>query len=228
LHRLATANDRCALPNRARLRYAPPQGDIDMNTVPDLTQPTALEAPARTRAAVAPRIKFSSHGFAIDHPDPERGERLMAEALGVADRDAMDGILRQLVRASVNGRKPDPVNITFMIAMVESIKPRDSIEAMLVAQMVSVHVMAMRSACEFATARDIARRESVGRALGRLARTFAAQIEALNRYRNNGAPAVTVQNVSVGDGGNAIVGNVTQHAGMMVPDGDAVRRSAQA
>ena len=152
----------------------------------------------------------------------------MADALGVADRDAMHGILRQLVRASVNGRKPDPVNLAFMIAMVESIKPRDAIEAMLVAQMVSVHVMAMRCAHHLACAQDVVQQESAGRALGRLARTFPAQIEALNRHRNNGEPAVTVQNVSVQDGGNAIVGNVTQHASVIVSDGDAGRRRAQA
>ena len=75
---------------------------------------------------------------------------------------------------------------------------------------------------------DIVQQESAGRALGRLARTFPAQIEALNRYRNNGAPAVTVQNVSVGDGGNAIVGNVTQHASVIVSDGDAERWRALA
>jgi len=51
-----------------------------------------------------------------------------------------------------------------------------------------------------------------------LARTFPAQIEALNRYRSHGEPAITVQNVSVGDGGKAIVGNVTQHAHVIVPD----------
>ena len=56
------------------------------------------------------------------------------------------------------------------------------------------------------------------RALGRLARTFPAQIEALNRYRSHGEPAITVQNVSVGDGGKAIVGNVTQHASVIVSD----------
>jgi hypothetical protein len=57
-----------------------------------------------------------------------------------------------------------------------------------------------------------------GRALGRLARTFPAQMEALNRYRNNGEPGITVQNVSVQDGGKAIVGNVTQHASVIVSD----------
>jgi hypothetical protein len=86
---------------------------------------------------------------------------------------------------------------------------------MLVAQMVSVHVMAMRCAHHLANAEDIAQRDSDARALGRLARTFPAQIEALNRYRSHGEP---VQNVSIGDGGNAIVGNVTQHASVIVSD----------
>jgi hypothetical protein len=141
----------------------------------------------------------------------------MADALGVADRDAMHGILRQLVKASVQDERPDEVNLAFMISM-KSIKPRDSVEAMLVAQMVSVHVMAMRCTYRLANAEDIARQDSAGRALGRLARTFPAQMEALNRYRNNGEPAITVQNVSVQDGGKAIVGNVTQHASVIVSD----------
>ena len=65
---------------------------------------------------------------------------------------------------------------------------------------------------------DLAQHDSAARALGRLARTFPAQIEALNRYRSHGEPAITVQNVSVGDGGKAIVGNVTQHASVIVSD----------
>jgi hypothetical protein len=189
-----------------------------VTTVPDLNKSTAIAATGQTRAAAVVRLKLSSDGFSIDHPDPEIGEQLMADALGVADRDAMYGILRQLVKASVNGQKPDPANLAFMISMVESIKPRDAVEAMLVAQMVSVHVMTMRCAYRLANAEDIARQDSAGRALGRLARTFPAQIEALNRYRNHGEPAITVQNVSVGDGGKAIVGNVTQHRSVIVSD----------
>jgi hypothetical protein len=205
----------CALPNRARFRCAR-RGDIDMNTVPGLNEATAIAATGQNKAASTPRIKLLSHGFSIDHPDPEHGEQLMSDALGVPDRDAMHGILRQLVKASVNGQKPDAVNLSFMISMVKSIRPRDSIEAMLVAQMVSVHVMAMRCVHHLANADDIARQDSAARALGRLARTFPVQIEALKRYRNNGEPAINVQNVSVRDGGKAIVGNVTQHASVIV------------
>jgi hypothetical protein len=189
-----------------------------MDTIPDLNKPNAIAATGPTKPAAAVQVKFASNGFFIDHADPELGERLMADALGVADRDAMDGILTQLVKASANGERPDAVNLAFMISMVKSIKPRDAVEAMLVAQMVSVHVMAMRCACQLATAGDIARHDSAARSLGRLARTFPAQIDALNRYRNNGEPAVTVQNVSIGDGGQAIVGNVTQHASVIVSD----------
>ncbi|MET0675859.1 MAG: hypothetical protein ABW175_08680 [Bradyrhizobium sp.] len=186
-----------------------------MNAVPDVITSPATPAPVDTTAA--PRLKLvSPHGFAIDHPDPAIGEQLMAHALGVADRDAMDGILRQLVRASGSGAKPDAVTIGFMLSMVKSIGPRDAIEAMLAAQMVSVHVMAMRCAQHLAASDDLAQHDSHARALGRLARTFAAQIEALTRHRSRGEPAVTVQNVSVADGGNAIVGNVTQHAGVKV------------
>jgi hypothetical protein len=206
----------CALPNRAHFRAH--FGNIDMNANPDLGLATAIAANDQTRIAAAPRIKLLSHGFSIDHPNPELGEQLMAEAMGLPDRDAMYGIVRQLVKASVNGEKPDEVNLCFMISMMKSIKPRDSVEAMLVAQMVSVHVMAMRCAYHLANADDVAQQDSAARAFGRLARTFPAQIEALNRYRSNGEPAITVQNVSVGDGGKAIVGNVTQHASVIVSD----------
>jgi hypothetical protein len=203
-----------------------------MDTAPDPTLPAAIAATGQTKAASsALRIKLLSHGFSIDHPDPEAGEQLMANALGVADRDAMHGILRQLVKASVSGENPDEVNLSFMISMVKSIKPRDSVEAMLVAQMVSVHVMAMRCAHHLAHADDLAQHDSAARALGRLARTFPAQIEALNRYRSHGEPAVTVQNVKVEDGGNAIVGNVTQHASVIVSDkkpASAARRAPKA
>ena len=200
-----------------------------MTTAPEITIATMAATAGQTEAAVAPRIKLLSHGFSIDHPDPDIGEQLMANALGVRDREAMHGILRQLVKASVNGDGPDEVNLSFMISMVKSIGPRDSIEAMLVAQMVSVHVMAMRCTHHLAHAEDIAQHDSAARALGRLARTFPAQIEALSRYRSQGEPpAITVQNVSVGDGGKAIVGNVTQHARVIVSDKDPASAARKA
>jgi len=194
-----------------------------MNTAfSDTATTMAIAATEQTKADAAPPL---AHECSIGHPDPELGEQLMMNALGVADRDAMDGILRQLLRASASGGRADEVNLSFMISMVKSLKPRDSVEAMLVAQMVSVHVMTMRCAQLLATADDIARYDSAARALGRLARTFPAQIEALNRYRSHGEP------VSVGDGGKAIVGTITQHAKMIGSDknpASAARKASKA
>jgi hypothetical protein len=82
-----------------------PQGDIDVNTVPELNK-TAAMATGQTRVAAAPRVNLSSQGYYIDHPDPALGEHLMAVTLRCADRDAMHGMLGQLVRASVNRKKP--------------------------------------------------------------------------------------------------------------------------
>ena len=49
--------------------------------------------------------------------------------------------------------------------------------------------------------------------MNKLARTFTTQMEALKRYRTGGEQKVTVQHVSVNEGGQAIVGNVTQGTG---------------
>jgi hypothetical protein len=54
--------------------------------------------------------------------------------------------------------------------------------------------------------------ENVSRA-SRLMRTFCAQVEALQRYRNAGQSTVTVQHVTVGEGGQAIIGNVEKGGG---------------
>ncbi|MGA2289420.1 hypothetical protein [Bradyrhizobium sp.] len=63
-----------------------------------LTDPAKyFDTSGKAKAAAAVQVKLSSHGYHIDHPDSEAGDQLMADALGVADRDAMNGILRQLV-----------------------------------------------------------------------------------------------------------------------------------
>lgn len=183
-----------------------------------LSQPITSPLAANDRSATAapPRVKLYKRRIAISYPDPQAGERLLAEALGAADRDALHGLLRQLAKASAIGQKPDEENLAFMISMIRSIAPRDSIESMLLSQMASVHVAAMRCACRLACTDNLPQQEGITRALTRLTRTFAAQVEALSRHRNSDERAITVQNLSVQDGGRAIVGNVTQHGSAMV------------
>lgn len=192
-----------------------------MTTAPDLPTTSPAAANDRSGFIASPRVRLYKRRIAIKHPDPQAGERLLADALGAVDRDALHGILKQLVKASAIGHRPDEANLAFMVSIIRSIAPKDSIEAMLVSQMVCVHMAAMRSACRLACTDDLQQQESITRALTRLTRTFAAQIEALGRHRGNDERAITVQNLSVQDGGKAIVGNVTQHAGVIVPEAGA-------
>ncbi|QPF89894.1 hypothetical protein [Bradyrhizobium commune] len=199
-----------------------------MTTAPSLRITTPVAANDRTGPTTSPRIRLTKRRIAISHPDPQAGEQLLAEALGAVDRDAMHGILKQLVKASAIGQKPDEANLAFMVSMIRSIAPKDSIEAMLVSQMVSVHMAAMRCACRLACTDDLPQQEGITRALTRLSRTFAAQIEALSRHRNNDERTITVRNLSVQDGGRAIVGNVTQHANVAGANPSDARRDIPA
>jgi hypothetical protein len=81
---------------------------------------------------------------------------------------------------------------------------------MLAAQMAAVHMTTMTFARRLAQVENIPQQDSAERAFNKLTRTFATQIEALKRYRTGGEQKVTVQHVSVSEGGQAIVGNVTQ------------------
>jgi hypothetical protein len=81
---------------------------------------------------------------------------------------------------------------------------------MLAAQMATVHSAMMRSSRDLAEAESLDHRDSAERTFNKLARTFVSQMEALKRYRTGGEQTVTVQQVNVSEGGQAIVGNVTQ------------------
>lgn len=100
----------------------------------------------------------------------------------------------------------------FLPAMVRDIAPRDGIERMLAVQMVATHVALIRQGGRMANADQLPQFEAHERAYNKLARIYAAQVEALRKHRNGGKQTVTVQHVNVSDGGQAIVGNV-QHGG---------------
>src|SRR6516225_11786252 len=57
--------------------------------------------------------------------------------------------------------------------------------------------------------KTIPQQDSAERAFNKLTRTFAMQMEALKRYRAGAEQKVTLQHVSVAEGGQAIIGNVT-------------------
>ncbi len=97
--------------------------------------------------------------------------------------------------------------------VVKGIGPQDEVESMLAAQMAAVHMATMTFARRLAHVETLPQQDSAERAFNKLARTFAAQVEALKRYRTGGEQKVTVEHVHVHQGGQAIVGNVAHGPG---------------
>jgi hypothetical protein len=145
--------------------------------------------------------------------DEPLGYALLMEALGTVSVDFMDGLLCQLAKAGSHGQQIDERALNFMLSVVQGVKPKDQLEAMLAAQMVAIHMATMTFARRLAHVDTIQQQDSAERALNKLARTYAMQMETLKRYRIGGEQKVTVQHVSVSEGGQAIVGNITQPAG---------------
>src|SRR6185369_6645181 len=99
--------------------------------------------------------------------------------------------------------------LNFMLSVMKAIQPQDEAECMLAAQMAAVHMATMTFARRLNQVETIPQQDSAERAFNKLARTFAVQLEALKRYRTGGEQRVTVQHVTVNEGGRAIVGTVS-------------------
>jgi len=179
----------------------------------------ALEAQfdRRRKRKPAPSMKVSmtidGASLSVDHVDEAVGNTLLMESLGTADLDFLNGVLGQLANVGSRGGDVDERGLNFMLAVVKGIEPRDQLETMLAAQMAAIHNATMTFARRLNHVKTIPQQRSAERALNKLARTFAAQLEALKKYRTGGEQKVIVQHVSVNDNAQAIVGNVSTGGG---------------
>jgi hypothetical protein len=101
------------------------------------------------------------------------------------------------------------------IAAMIGVKPVDELEGMLAAQLVATHSAAM----------ECYRRAMIGeqtfegrdnnlKHAAKLSRAYAELLGALDKHRGKGQQKVTVEHVHVYQGGQAIVGSVTQGGGV--------------
>jgi hypothetical protein len=162
-------------------------------------------------------------------PEAESAEPLLAvrddDTIGIPGGDTLNqafgsksdvfvqGLVGQIVNIASQGPKPDERAMTYVASMIAGIKPRDEAEAMMAAQMAAVHNASMTFARQLAHVTNIQQQDSAERAFNKLCRTYAAQLEALKRYRTGGQQKITVKHVTVNEGGQAIVGNVSHGGG---------------
>jgi hypothetical protein len=151
--------------------------------------------------------KDSGTTISSDHADEDVGGLLLMEALGTADPAFVQGMMLQLAGVASQGQVHED-ELNFMLSIVKGIAPRDEVEALLAVQMAATHTATMTLARRLNHVENIPQQDSAERAFNKLARTFAAQVETLKRYRG-GEQTMRIGSVTVSDGGQAIVWNVS-------------------
>ncbi|MEM8631096.1 MAG: hypothetical protein AAGF74_07660 [Pseudomonadota bacterium] len=144
--------------------------------------------------------------------DPLKAQALAMHEMGTGDVRFFLGLSEQIAALALN---PDGMSeriANFAHSVVGAIQPRDEIEAMLAVQMAATHQATMVMVRKLNCASSTQQQDAAERAYNKLARTFTTQMDALKKYRAKAPQTVRVEEVNVGDGGQAIVGNV-QHGG---------------
>jgi hypothetical protein len=122
-------------------------------------------------------------------------------AFGTTSTDLADRLITQIITTTHIQPPGTPVSadtLNAALAAVTGIAPRDEAEAMLAAQMVAVHWLAMntlRRATLDQPSFEIY--DSLVNRATKLLRTFPAQLDALKRYRSAGEQRVVVQHQHV-------------------------------
>lgn len=167
-------------------------------------QPAAVQ-----RAARPPKAKLQRDGDVA----AIQLAALPRQVLGTDDPDAATALLNQLTSALRPTRDdpPDEALLNQLLALLHGIGPTDTVEGMLAVQMVACQHAAM-DAMRRAMHPDQTPngRELYLNLATKLMRTFAVQVDILNRGRGRGTvQRVVVERVNVEAGGQAVVGPVT-------------------
>ncbi len=147
-------------------------------------------------------------GFSVDLASEDTLKELFATDDGDQANALLSHSLKALRADEATDEQPGNDERQFMLSIIADMAPRDPVERMLAVQMAATHVATIRSARWLASTENIPQVQAHYTGFSKLARTFAAQIEALRKHRTGGKQTVTVQHVNVSDGGQAIVGHV--------------------
>jgi hypothetical protein len=164
------------------------------------------------------------------HSDEDGNLYRLADAFGTRSLQFVNSMLRDLGKATEDHSEskgffsgsPDQLGFNAALAIIDGVRPKDEIEAMLAAHMAVANLVLLDLGArmrEAAAGRlyqgdgGIQRLQTFGNLTAKFMRTFAMQVEALAKKRRKVTEQrVTVKHVHIHSGAQAIVGNVT-HAG---------------
>ena len=164
-----------------------------------------------------PLLTSSKNGdcahLTYEHPDQVVAKCVLATQIAADDDKLAQLIVSQLVNTTARGNEVHTRDLNLALTVVQGIEPKDTVEALLATQMAAVHIETMKATCRLANAEMIPQHDSALMAVNKLARTFAAQVEALKKHRSAGEQSIRVEHVTVNEGGQAIVGVVSPQGG---------------
>jgi hypothetical protein len=127
------------------------------------------------------------------------------------DPEFLAEILRQIAQSLVTHDGNVRLRLRWARSIIKGVKSGDPMEMLLVVQMICVYGGTMTVAALMNASKDPEHVDNYGNICNKFARTYVDQMGALQRWRSGPQPSLQY-NVSVRDGGQAIVGNVTQNA----------------
>jgi hypothetical protein len=202
---------------------------------PNEVERAEIERARKRTKARAPRVAMHIEdretGARVypDHSDQEGHEYRLADAFGTRSRHFVHSMLNSLGKATEDHSQtlglapgsPDQDAFNAALAVIDGVRPKDEIEAMLAAHMAVTNIALLELV---ARTRDaiaghpyqgdgIKRLDVLGNLTNKFMRTFAMQVEALARKRRKGGEQnVTVKHVHVHSGAQAVVGVVNHRA----------------
>lgn len=211
-------------------------GKVDGDQLTDQEAALVLQHEDRAKQRPsAPTVKLyecegSIAGVEPGTPKHEVWRAGLEETFGTMSWDVARGMLGEVILAVKRDpdELPDDCEVNSALAVIHGIQPRDEIEGMLAAQMYVTHRAAM--SCLYRaqlSGQTFEGRDMNLRHGNKLLRSYAAQMEALSRYRGKGQQKVTVEHVHVYKGGQAVVGTV-EAGGKHQGGGDAAITEGQA
>jgi hypothetical protein len=180
-------------------------GMLSWQEVKDLINMSrGIGTPGQAMQDLARRIVGSTEIRTVD-------DKELLETFGMTDKYFARGLVGQIIAmGSIYGDTPGTGGdgYDFAISLLRGIKPKDQIAAMLLTQMAATHMAIIKYVDRLAGATYVHQHDINDRTLGKMLRTFVAQVEAFERYQNGAQKKASVQNVSISDFGQAVVANV--------------------
>ena len=203
---------------------------------PNEVERVEIESAKRRTKARAPRIAMhvekrgAKAGRTYPTHSDEEGHRFrLADAFGTRSMQFVDAMLKGVGLATEDHSaskdfgpgSPDQVALNAALAVIDGVRPKDEVEAMLAANMAVANITLLELVARTRAAiaghlyqgNGLKRLDVLGNLTNKFMRTFAIQIEALARKRRKGEQTVTVRHLHVHAGGQAVVGNVTHRGG---------------